>query len=163
MPKNKSASTESPESEPKKGGRPKDSGFKPSPEQRGMVEAMTGFGITYDDQCKLITNPATGRPICKHTLIKAFQLEHERGRTSVAVKVIGGLYKNATTPTENMPGGNVTAQIFWTKTQLGWKEAKPEDETPPPADDLTGDEFALEAARRIAFTLRLGSNIAKKK
>lgn len=127
-----------------------------------MVEAMTGFGITYDDQCQLIINPATGRPICKHTLIKVFQMEHLRGRTTTKLKVMSGLFKNATIGTETNPGGNVTAQIFYLKTQCGWKEEK-EEEAPPPIEDLSGETKQIEAARRIAFTLAKGALLVNKK
>lgn len=144
------------EPKPKRGpGRPKDSGFHPTPEQRGAVEAMVGFGIPYDEIIKMISNPQTGENICKNTLLKHFRPELDRGRVSVKTKVMGALYNQAVNQ------GNVTAQIFFLKTQCGWREPDAEEDAPPPAENES--QTALESARRIAFTLALGSNIAKKK
>lgn len=154
MPQKESASPASEKKEKRSRGRPKDSGFHPSPEQRGAVEAMVGFGIPYDEICKLVSNPDTGQSICKNTLLKHFRNELDRGRTSVKTKVINALYQNAV---QNM---NVTAQIFFLKTQCGWKEPEDEELPPPTENDQT---TVLQAARRIAFTLALGSNITKKK
>ena len=165
MPTSRSASTKSPKNEPKpkrepkpkgKPGRPPDSGFQPTPEQRGAVEAMTGFGITMDEMCLLITNPQTGNPICKHTLIKYFRQELDRGKVSVKAKIVRSLYTNA------VEHNNVTAQIFWLKTQCGWKEEK-EEELPPPAEDLDNDDKRLEAARRVAFMLTNATKTISKK
>lgn len=110
---------------------------------------------------RLIINPATKKPISPVTLRKYMQAEIDRGRTTAKFKVIGGLYKNATTPTDTNPGGIPVAQIFWLKTQAGWKEAAPDAPLPPPVE--TDEQGRLEIARRIAFTLVHGARQAPQK
>lgn len=113
------------------------------------MEMCAGFGIPEDEIVKLVINPDTKKPISPVTLRKHFRMEIDRGRAMAKFKVIGGLYKNATTATDQYPGGIPTAQIFWLKTQAGWKEGEP----PPPP--LVPDEEVdmREAGRRIAFAL----------
>lgn len=138
----------------KRGRPPEDSTFVPTAQDRGVVELCAGFGIPEDEVLRLVINPKTGRPISQNTLRKHFRAEVDRGRTTAKFKVIGGLFKNATTPTETYPGGIPNAQIFWLKTQAGWKEAvdQPTAETNPLLED--GEEVnKLEIARRIAFTM----------
>ena len=132
----------------KRGRPPEDSSFDPTPEHRQAVELLAGFGIPEDEIVRLVINPDTQKPISKNTLLKYFRTEIDRGRAVVKFKVIGGLYKNATTPTDNFPGGIPTAQIFWLKTQAGWKEGE------PPAPPEQGEEIDLQdAGRRMAFLL----------
>lgn len=131
--------------------------FTPTAEHRGVVELCAGFGIPEDEMVRLVINQNTKKPISRMTLRKYFQTEIDRGRTTAKFKVIGGLFKNATTPTETMPGGIPTAQIFWLKTQAGWKEG----ETPLPI--AMDDEVNLEeAGRRIAFALAAAERAAPK-
>jgi hypothetical protein len=114
-----------------------------------VVELCAGFGIPENEIVRLVINPDTKRPISPVTLRKHFRVELDRGHTTAKFKVIGGLFKNATTPTDTMPGGITTAQIFWLKTQAGWKEGEP---PPPPPSE--GEETDLQdAGRRIAFAL----------
>jgi hypothetical protein len=51
------------------------------------------------------------------TLRKSFRQELDRGMAEADAQVIGSLFANAI-------GGNVTAQIYWAKTRLGWREAR---------------------------------------
>lgn len=157
MSKKESASNDSPKRE-RRGGKQKGDGlFIPSPEQRGMVEASVGFGHTYDEICQLIINPLTGKPICKHTLIKAFPLELERGKVSVKTKVMSALFKNAT------EHNNVAAQIFFLKQRARWNKGESEDDDIPEVQVIEGDQNELEAARRVAFMLAKGALLEKKK
>lgn len=149
------ASSDSPKKERSKPGKQKGDGlFIPSAEQRGMVEASVGFGHTYDEICLLIINPLTGKAICKHTLIKAFPFELERGKVSVKTKVMSALYKNA------VEHNNVAAQIFWLKSRERWAHREDEEAPEIPVIDL--DQNELEAARRVAFMLARGALLEKK-
>jgi hypothetical protein len=56
--------------------------------------------------------------------MKAFRRELDVGATKANAKVAESLFKQAT-------NGNVTAQIWWTKCRMGWKE-------PPAAVQLSG-------------------------
>lgn len=54
--------------------------------------------------------------ISEPTLRKYYKHEIKVGAHEANAKVVGALLTNATT------GKNVIAQIWWTKTRLGWKE-----------------------------------------
>ena len=98
--------------------------FEPTKQQRDMVEALVGYGVPYVEICRLVLNPRTGRPIDTKTLMKAFRSELDVGATKANAKVAESLFKQATS-------GNVTAQIWWTKCRMGWRE-------PPAAVELSG-------------------------
>jgi len=98
--------------------------FEPTRQQRDLVEALVGYGIPYAEICRLVLNPRTAKPIDTKTLMKAFRNELDVGATKANAKVAESLFKQATS-------GNVTAQIWWTKCRMGWKE-------PPAAVELSG-------------------------
>lgn len=87
------------------GGRPK---FKVTPEQRKTVEAMSGFGIPQDDIARHIG-------VAKKTLLKHFRKELDEGVVKANSAVAKSLWQNAVS-------GNVSAQIFWAKTRMRWRE-----------------------------------------
>jgi hypothetical protein len=63
--------------------------FKPTAEQRGNVEAMTGYGIPTAEICLLIKNPETSKPIDLATLRKHFAREIATGATKLKALVAG--------------------------------------------------------------------------
>jgi hypothetical protein len=85
--------------------------FQPTDDQRRQVLTMTGFGIQQDEI-------ANALEIDRKTLAKHFRRELDTGMTEANVRVAQALYTNAV---KNM---NVAAQIWWTKTRMGWKEAQ---------------------------------------
>jgi hypothetical protein len=85
--------------------------FTPTDEQRRSVLTMTGFGILHAEIATMLR-------IDKKTLYKHFRRELDTGMTEANVRVAQSLYTNAT---KHM---NVTAQIWWTKTRMGWKAAE---------------------------------------
>jgi len=91
--------------------------FEPTDEQRRIVERAAGFGLPQDKVCQLIISPRTNGPISKETLEKHFRAELDRGMALVDYEVGKSLYERAV-------GGNVTAQIWWTKARMGWKETQ---------------------------------------
>lgn len=91
--------------------------FDPTEEQRGKVEMMVGCGLTYKQIAMLTTNPKTGKGISTHTLERHFVEELLVGRAKVHAKVVGSLVSLACS---KRPGA-VTAQIWYTKSQLGWR------------------------------------------
>ena len=104
----------------KSGGRRDGAGratFKPTDAQRKTVEQLSACGIRIDEMPVFIVTEK-GVPISAPTLKKYFRKEIQYGRLKANYKVANALYKNATE--EN----NITAQIFWLKTQAGWKEAQ---------------------------------------
>lgn len=160
-PKRAARSKPAPEPPVKRGrGRPKGVGaFRPTQEQRDLVEAMAAFGIPEEDMVTLIRNPKTGKHIAINTLRKHFHGEQARGLAQANVKVAGALFKAATVQ------GNVTAQIFWLKARAGYREkvdvTAPADTSGARIQDTDTDSL-LDAARRVAFTMALGAHAIKK-
>lgn len=121
---------------PRKRGRPEGSGFKPTDEQRKLVEELAGYGIPEPDIAKLVTNPQTNEGISPVTLRKYFRDELDTGHVRANQRVAGALFKNATTGTETYPGGIPTAQIFWLKTRGKgqWKDKQHIEVDKPPSE-----------------------------
>jgi len=94
--------------------------FQPLPEQRKMVQAMTGYGVPQEDICMVILNPSTGKPIDSKTLRRCFRRELDTGTVIANSKVAESLYNKALGAGQ----GAVTAAIFWLKTRAGWKETQ---------------------------------------
>jgi len=82
--------------------------FVPTMQQRKIVESAVSVGMTTDQVAILI---GCG----ESTIKKYFQEELSKGLIKANMNVAGALYKSAM-------GGNVTAQIFWCKTRLQWRE-----------------------------------------
>ncbi len=86
-------------------GRPQ---YKPTEKDRGMVKAMVGVGVPSEDVAKVLG-------IARSTLWVHFKEELDTAQTYANAKVAECLFRKAV-------GGNVTAQIFWCKTRMGWSE-----------------------------------------
>jgi hypothetical protein len=98
-------------------GKPGKRPFAPSSADRAQVEALVAFGIPEADICRLIVNPATGKPIDCKTLRKHFRDEIDLGLTK-AVAVVAGRLMNATKGTS---ATSVRAQEFFLKTRGRWR------------------------------------------
>ena len=71
--------------------------------------------------------------INKSTLLKYFRRELDTGMTEANLRVAQALYTNCT---RNM---SVQAQIWWTKTRMGWKDnSEPVNPASPPIVIVTG-------------------------
>ena len=81
----------------------------PTTETRAKVNALASFGITQAQICKYIG-------ISEMTLRKHYRNELDVAKIDKVVAVANALYKNA------VDKGNVTAQIFFLKTQGCWRE-----------------------------------------
>ena len=110
---------------------------------------------------RVIINPNTGKPVSETTLRKYFRAELDRGLIQTKMRVGGSLVRAAlgVPPTEHHAGhpGNVTAMIFYLKTQAGWKEG---DAPLPPSGDEEVD--MQDAGRRIAFALAAAERAPQK-
>ncbi len=89
-----------------RGGQP----FVPTDVERKQVEAMAGYGL-YQDQIAVLIRDG----ISKDTLYKYFQHELARGKAKANAKIGQTLYQKAV-------DGDTTALIWWTKTQMKWRE-----------------------------------------
>ena len=88
------------------------SGHRPvewSQQQRDMVQAMTGFGLTQEQIAGLLK-------ISKDQLVSGFREELDTGSALANARVASSLFQMATT------GGVPSAAIFWLKSRAGWVE-----------------------------------------
>lgn len=84
--------------------------FKPTDEERKLVEAMSGYGVPI----KQIATFVRGG-IDKDTLHARFKEDLIKGKAIANAKVGQTLHQKAV-------DGDTTAAIWWSKTQMGWKE-----------------------------------------
>lgn len=82
--------------------------YKITEENRRLVRALSLSGQTDAAIAHLVGCAET-------TIQKYFSEELKEGRKIANAKVVGALFKSAME-------GNVSAQIFWCKTRLGWRE-----------------------------------------
>lgn len=82
--------------------------LKPTDDQRKQVERGAAVGLTAEQISKVIGVGET-------SLWKYFKDELEQGGLKANMNVAAALYQSAIK-------GNVTAQIFWCKTRLKWRE-----------------------------------------
>ena len=105
--------------------------YEPSDDDRNSVKAMTAIGTPQDDIALVLG--ITGKTLRKH-----FADDIKFGMIKANAAVGGALYRAATTPGP----GQVTAQIWWTKTRMGWKE-------PAQGIELTGKDGKPIEVRKI--------------
>jgi len=116
-------STENSTRQPKKeanivkqnGGARQGSGRKPflaTDVERRQVEAMSGYGVPFEQIAALVRDG-----IDIDTLRKYFSPELINGKAKANAQVGKGIFQKAMT-------GDTTAQIWWSKCQMGWKETQ---------------------------------------
>ena len=110
--------------------------FVPTEQQRHLVHMMTVNGVKQDEQAKALR-------INRKTLARHFRDELDLGKITTTANVAGALYRNAM-------DGNVSAQIFWMKSQGGWREADRLEITGAEGKDLLTD---TEKEQRLASIL----------
>ena len=84
--------------------------FKPTDEERKLVEQMCAVGIPQESICLVVRDGIDDKTLRKH-----FRRELDTSKVKANAKIGGTLYNKAV-------GGDTTAAIFWAKTQMGWKE-----------------------------------------
>lgn len=102
-------------------GRP---AFVPTDKERKQVEAMSGYGLPIEQIAVLVRDG-----IHIDTLRAHFSQELIAGKAKANSAVGRTLFQRATT------GGDTTAAIWWSKTQMRWKEQK--DEAPQAQPSIT--------------------------
>lgn len=88
-----------------------------------MVETTSGYGLPHEQIAALLE-------IDDKTLRKHYRKQLDMGMAKANAKVVESLYGKATT-------GDTTAQIWWTKTRLGWKDTSRVEHTGADGKDLT--------------------------
>ena len=91
--------------------------FEPTQREREQVEAMAGFGVPYEQIASLVRDG-----IHKETLFKHFRKELDQGKAKANAKIGKTLFQQATS-------GNTAAAIWWSKSQMGWRETQNIDHT----------------------------------
>lgn len=95
-------------------GRP---AFEPTDHERKQVEAMSGYGLPIDQIAILVRNG-----IDSDTLRKHFATELVAGKAKANSGVGRTLFQKAM-------GGDTAAMIWWSKTQMKWKETQTHEHT----------------------------------
>ena len=97
--------------------------FKPTPEQRKMVQAMCAYGIPQNDICAVLGT--TDKTFRKH-----FLTEIRIAATQANAKVAETAYQMA------ISGQTPSATFFWLKCRAGWRETDRDQSDPNIADAL---------------------------
>ena len=95
-------------------GRP---AFEPTDAERKQVEALSGYGLPIDQIGALVRNG-----IHVDTLRAHFGPELVSGKSKANAQVGKNLFQKAT-------GGDTTAMIWWSKTQMRWAETQKHEVT----------------------------------
>lgn len=93
--------------------------FEPTERERQQVESMSGFGVPLDQIAALVRDG-----ISLDTLYKYFERELVSGKAKANAKVGQTLF-------QKVMGGDTTAMIWWTKTQMRWAETHKLEHTSP--------------------------------
>ena len=96
--------------------------FEPTDAERKQVEAMSGYGLPIEQIAVLVRGG-----IDTDTLRKHFAKELIEGKAKANGQVGKTLFQKAM-------GGDTTAAIWWSKTQMRWKEVQ--------AHEITGKDGA---------------------
>jgi len=97
---------------------------KPTPEDRKQVEILAGLGIPQDQIGRLIQGGIDDK-----TLRKYYAAELVDGVAKANSQVSKSLFQKAV-------AGDTTAQIWWTKTRMGWKDTSRVEHTGADGKDL---------------------------
>ena len=116
-------------------GRP---AFEPTDVDKKQVEAMAGYGVPFEQIAVLIQ----GGGISLDTLRTYFASELIRGKAKANAQIGKGIFQKAI-------GGDTTAMIWWSKTQMRWAETQ--------KHEVTGADGApLEFARIERVVIKNG-------
>ena len=96
--------------QPKNAKRVTKPSFKPTDDERKLVEQMCAVGIPHEGIASVVRDGIDDKTLRKH-----FRRELDTAKTKANAKIGGTLVNKAV-------NGDTTAAIFWAKTQMGWKE-----------------------------------------
>ena len=100
-----------------------------------LVEALAIAGVTQTLIAQIVK-------ISEPTLRKNFRTQLDTSKARANAVISQALFKKA-------KDGNVVAQIFWLKTQAGWKEKNYHELTGKDGDKLFGEERQLIEIRKV--------------
>lgn len=106
--------------------------------ERAQVEKMAGLGVPLHQIGSLIREG-----IDKDTVIKHFRKELDNGKAKINSKIGLSLYQQAM-------AGNTSAAIWWTKSQMGWRDQSRIDITSNGQTIGSSNDMVLAAIKRFA-------------
>lgn len=129
--------------DPNYGGARKGAGrpaFKPTDSERRQVESMSGYGVPIEQIAALVRDG-----ISVDTLRAHFTPELVNGKAKANAKIGQTLFQRAS-------GGDTTAMIWWSKTQMGWKETQKVEHVSPDGSMTPsgGDSVLAALAKKYA-------------
>lgn len=86
--------------------------FEPTDAERKQVEALSGYGVPFEQIAALVRDG-----IHVDTLREKFSTELVNGKAKANAQVGKGIFQKAM-------AGDTTAQIWWSKCQMGWKDVQ---------------------------------------
>ncbi len=113
-------------------GRPE---YEKTKEDTKLVEALTIAGVTQQLIASILK-------ISEPTLRKHYREQLDTSKARANAIISQALFKKA-------KDGNVLAQIFWLKTQAGWREKNHLEITGKDGNDFFGEERQLTEIRKI--------------
>lgn len=129
--------------------------FKASDEQRKLVRQLAGVGIPHE-QIRLLVKDVNDKPVSQDTLVRHFADELEEGKVATIAQVAGKLVATAL----GAPSPQATtSQIFYLKTQAGWKETSVTEHAVADPDGEGMD--VVDTAARIAGLIEKGRRAAR--
>ena len=93
--------------------------FEPTAKERQQVEALAGVGLPHDQIGSLVRDG-----VCTDVIRQYFAKELKAGKAKASAKIGQTLFNRAI-------GGETAALIWWTKSQMGWKEKRELDISNP--------------------------------
>ena len=100
--------------------------FLPTDVERKQVEAMSGYGVPFEQIAALVRDG-----IDIDTLRKYFSPELINGKAKANAQIGKGIFQKAM-------AGDTTAMIWWTKSQMKWSETVKQELTGAEGKELTG-------------------------
>jgi len=101
----------------------------PTDEQRRLVETTSGLGLPHEQIAALIG-------IDDKTLRKHYRKELDEGKAKANSQIAKTLYYKAL-------GGDTTALIWWTKSQMRWSETVKQEVTGADGEPLKGIQVSF--------------------
>ncbi len=113
--------------------------FKPTDEERKLVEQMCAVGIPQESICLVIRDGIDSKTLRKH-----FRTELDTAKIKANATIGGKLFNKAI-------AGDTACLIFWAKTQMGWRELSVHEVTGKDGAPLNPPSMsAAEALKMIA-------------
>jgi hypothetical protein len=121
--------------------------FAATPQDRELVKMCAAVGVSHEQMALMIERPDPEgllHPISVDTLTRHFASELASGKSRIVVTIAGRLVRTALGSNEKAQvADELRAQMFFLKTQAGWRETVGID---LPSDDDDRDDTALAAA-----------------